>query len=308
MSGFVQGLVARSAGLAPAAPPPRPAVRFPPPVEAVPEPALDPLETGLPVAAQAHARPERAVHVADPIAAVTTASPLPGAAREVVPAQPPTPDVHREEPAQSPEPVVVRPPAPAHPPTQSATVSVSPSSAAPPEAALPRPPAPVPAAQPLETSRAATPKPEGPAAEPSQPRTASPSTPPPAVPDVPTPDVPTPHLHPTVAAQLQPLRELPPVVAVTPPPRPEPEARPVETPSLAAALDRPLPVPRPSFREPPLLREPVAEQAIEVHIGRVEVRPPRPPAPDPQDLPAPRPESGFDEFALARRGLDRRWY
>jgi hypothetical protein len=306
VSGFVQALVARSAGLAPAAPPPRPAVRFPPPVEAVPEPALDTLQAGLPVAAQVLDRPEPPVRVADPITAVTVAPPPPEVAREAVPAKPPTPDVHREEPAPSPEPVVVRPPAPAHPPTQSATVPEPPPSAAPPEAATPRPPAPAAAAQPpLETSRAAMLKAEIPAPEPSRPRTASPSTPPPAVPDVPTP----PHLHhPTVAARLQPLLELPPVVAVTPPPRPEPEARPVETPSPAAMLDRPLPVPRPSFRQPPLLREPAAEPAIEVHIGRVEVRPARPPAPDPQDRPAPRLESGFDEFALARRGLDRRWY
>jgi hypothetical protein len=43
-----------------------------------------------------------------------------------------------------------------------------------------------------------------------------------------------------------------------------------------------------------------------VRIGRLEVRAPRPPDPPPPA--SRRPERGFDDLALARRGLDRRWY
>jgi hypothetical protein len=57
-----------------------------------------------------------------------------------------------------------------------------------------------------------------------------------------------------------------------------------------------------------LRREPDPEPTVEVRIGRIEVRPPRPPEPPPVPAEAPRPPRGFDDLALARLGLDRRWY
>jgi hypothetical protein len=51
---------------------------------------------------------------------------------------------------------------------------------------------------------------------------------------------------------------------------------------------------------------PAREPSIEVRIGRLEVRAPHPPETPPSALPVP--ERGFDDLALARRGLERRWY
>ena len=94
------------------------------------------------------------------------------------------------------------------------------------------------------------------------------------------------------AQPLQPVQSRPqeatltpahPIVAPQPPPRREP-------------------VPPPEFRA----RE--SEPAIEVRIGRIEVRAPRPPEQPPPPAPAVAPERGFADFALSRRGLDRSWY
>jgi hypothetical protein len=112
------------------------------------------------------------------------------------------------------------------------------------------------------------------------------------------------------AATSEPARQPALAVTITPPPRPQPEPAMRRGEVEPPAVDRPVPVLRPPLRETPpsVFSEPESEPPIEVHIGRVEVRPPRPPEPPPQQAVTARPERGFEDFELARRGLDRRWY
>jgi hypothetical protein len=70
----------------------------------------------------------------------------------------------------------------------------------------------------------------------------------------------------------------------------------------------PQPPPRREPVPPPEFRARESEPAIEVRIGRIEVRAPRPPEQPPPPAPAAAPERGFADFALSRRGLDRSWY
>lgn len=68
---------------------------------------------------------------------------------------------------------------------------------------------------------------------------------------------------------------------------------------------QPRPAERPRITGPPAT--PPAEPPVEIRIGRIEVRAPG--APEPPPAPPPRPvERGFGDLALARRGLERRWY
>ena len=85
--------------------------------------------------------------------------------------------------------------------------------------------------------------------------------------------------------------------------------------TLAVPRERPTPrtarQPRPPERRritgPPAT--PPAEPPVEIRIGRIEVRAPGAPEPPRPPTPPPRPvERGFGDLALARRGLERRWY
>ena len=124
---------------------------------------------------------------------------------------------------------------------------------------------------------------------------------PPAEPDRPV--SPRPASHPPPEA-----REAPSVPQTHEAPRqadaPRPAALEVtRDPPPAPPVLQPRPVERPWIATP-RAAAPSSEPPVEIRIGRIEVRAPR--APDP--APAPPPERGFADLALARRGLERRWY
>jgi hypothetical protein len=300
MSGFVHGLVARGAGLAPPAPPPRPASRFLPPAEAVPQPAPEVVQAE--VTTPALESPSKApVQAAREATVARVATPPAGSepasdrlAREPSATAAPV-AIQHQVPAVPQPPVVVI----AHTPARQAAERATPSPVA---AAAPEPrESAVVVEQPRAERGEASSSPPAPRAEPAPPAPAA---------DVAGP----PQELPATAAPPTPLRPPDPSLAAAAAPQPSPQPAPPPAPSRPARprnAERTTLVPQPPRRDPPppAFREPDPEPAIEVRIGRIEVRPPRAPEPPPpQQRPAPRPERGFDDFALARRGLDRRWY
>ncbi|HVT16394.1 MAG TPA: hypothetical protein VHQ90_09485 [Thermoanaerobaculia bacterium] len=97
--------------------------------------------------------------------------------------------------------------------------------------------------------------------------------------------------HDAVAASPHPIDRVPGKATAVVEPRPR-------------KADLPLPRPAPAAATPPTAE--TEEPRIEVRIGRIELRTAPPPTPAPA-----RPEAarrGFEEYAAARRYLDRRWY
>jgi hypothetical protein len=281
MSGFVHGLVARSAGLATRASPPRPALHFVP----VPDTALEPpLEAAEP-STEEQGLEERS---AAPVTGVGTRTSGAGAVVTV-----------------------------AAPPAGAATEAALPQApASAPPAPEPRDPADREVISTVREIRTESPRPVVAPPVPDVPRqTELPAPPPAPAPEATQPSAPPPSatVSPSPAARAE--QEAPPeesrttkrverTVASEPAPRPIPADQP------PAAERPPAPQLLPAYHEPPpqVPREEHAEPPVEVHIGRVEVRPHRPEPPPRQRPLAPRAARNFDDLALARRGLDRRWY
>ncbi len=114
---------------------------------------------------------------------------------------------------------------------------------------------------------------------------------------------PPPPPRPSERRQEPPVPRAPEAVRPTDVPRAATPGVPRERPAARPA-PQPRPVERPRLEAP--RAAPASEPPVEIRIGRVEVRAPR--VPEPAPAPPPPAERGFGDLALARRGLERRWY